>query len=157
MLNLVPQYNISVLKLVAVCFGQFWPLSYIPCWIFVTIQIFWDVTLVLWYTSTEVSKGASISTGKQCSNFLTLNMKSPLSLETSITAHPTTIRNMSEEWIFSNTAVRTSILTTCHVCNSTFRWMKLFLHRMQRKKWSTWRWPVEGPKHVVERSYVRMS
>jgi len=28
---------------------------------------------------------------------------------------------------------------------------------LQRKNWSTWRWPVEGPKHVVERSYVRTS
>jgi len=27
---------------------------------------------------------------------------------------------------------------------------------LQRKKWSTWRWPMEGPKHVVERSYVRI-
>jgi len=25
---------------------------------------------------------------------------------------------------------------------------------LQRNKWSTWRWPVEGPKHFVERSYV---
>jgi len=28
---------------------------------------------------------------------------------------------------------------------------------LQRKKWSTWRWPMEGPKHVVERSYVSTS
>jgi len=25
---------------------------------------------------------------------------------------------------------------------------------LQRIKWSTWRWSMEGPKHVVERSYV---
>ena len=24
------------------CSGQFWPLSYVTCWIFVTIQVFWD-------------------------------------------------------------------------------------------------------------------
>ena len=77
MLNLVPQYNTSVLKLVAVCSGQFWPLSYVPCWIFVTIHIFWDVTVVIWYTFTDVSKSCSafISSVKQCSNFLTLNMR----------------------------------------------------------------------------------
>jgi len=25
---------------------------------------------------------------------------------------------------------------------------------LAKKKWSTWWWPVEGPKHVVERSYI---
>jgi len=24
--------------------------------------------------------------------------------------------------------------------------------RLVNKEWSTWRWPVEGPKHVVDRS-----
>jgi len=28
---------------------------------------------------------------------------------------------------------------------------------LQRKEWSTWRWPLEGPKHVVERSNERTS
>ena len=128
-----------------------------------TIQIFWDVTLVLWYTFTEISKCCStfVSSVKQCSNFLTLNMKSPLSLEKSRTIYPTTVRNMSEEWIFSNTAVRTSILTTCHVCNSTFGCMTMFLHRcvcwhgtvvsvdMVLFCWLTWYYCVDWHGNVV--------
>ena len=89
------------------CSGHFWPLSCVPCWIFVAIQLFWDVTLVIWYTCTEVLKccSAFMFSVEQCNNFSTLNMKAPLSFETSRTIYPTTIRNMSEELIFSNTAV----------------------------------------------------
>jgi hypothetical protein len=35
-------------------------------------------------------------------SLLDMNMKAPLSFETSSTIYPTTIRDMSEEWIFSN-------------------------------------------------------
>jgi hypothetical protein len=110
MLNLVPQYSTSnSIKIGRYVFRPFLAIFLCTCSIFVTIQVFWDVTLVIWYTCTEFSKccSAFIFSVKQCSNFLTLNMKVPLSFETSRTIYPTTIRNMSEEWIFSNTAVRT--------------------------------------------------
>jgi len=60
-------------------------------------------------------------------------------------------------FFFARQTIQLAMLCYCYrldTVNNNNKALLTIWFALQRKKLSTWRWPVEGPKHVIERSYV---